>query len=106
LVQHYEILEEKGSISEFAASSAATDALVRVGLNWWAARGQIERLEQDNTLVLHSVKNLPDKAQMRLCEEQIIQLIEEISAYQAYYRKADASLLINAETLSHPGKKK
>ena len=96
----------KASLTDLASASATTEALVRLGLAWWAARGQIRiELDGDNVTIM-AVSSRPDQGALKTIESQIQQLLDEVLAFQAFYRKADADALVNAGLIEILEKKK
>jgi hypothetical protein len=80
---------------QLAAATAQRVSTVRAGLDWLAARGQIEILElATDDWHLAAGKGAPDAAQAESARARLELLLAETAAYRAYFLHAPASALV------------
>jgi single-stranded-DNA-specific exonuclease len=94
----YAIARKGGEISPpaLAAATAQREVSVRAGLAWLETRGHIRMLERrGDQVVVSAGEGGPGKAQDG-ATAQLKALLEETSAYRAYFLRANPERLINA----------
>jgi hypothetical protein len=91
-------LREYGGRTELAALAAATaqsEWAVRLGLQWLAARGQIEYEVEGSRVALRSTGGGVGAGDRKGIEGRLLAELQEAAAYRAYLRTADAERLVN-----------
>lgn len=78
-------------ISNVAAECATTDAIIRLAVNWFDARGDVTIQGQDYENISFSLDSHPRDAQKAAKYwEQIVQLNNEIAAFRNYYKSVES----------------
>lgn len=94
LVKHA-LADGKGQVRivELAGATAQRETVVRAGLRWLAAKGQIAIVKEDDTwqLARGDGKATLDVAKL---EALLRELLQETAAYRSYYLHADADALV------------
>jgi single-stranded-DNA-specific exonuclease len=92
------VLQSKGgqaTITSLAAATAQLESIVEMGLAWLEAQGHIRIIERSGDRLYMSENSLPVMGD----EEEIARLLkgmlEEVAAYRAYFKRAEAESLIN-----------
>jgi single-stranded-DNA-specific exonuclease len=81
-------------LDELASACASTNSAIRFGLEWWQAKGSI-RIDwlEDGQVEIKSL-NRPNPTILLDLEKQVELVLEETTAFRAYYRRAPVSSLL------------
>jgi len=84
----------KTMLDELAAACAAPPAAIRLGLEWWQAKGAVHIRWLPDGLVEILPAAQPSSPILNSIEEQLEQVLEEMTAFRAHYRRAPLSALL------------
>jgi single-stranded-DNA-specific exonuclease len=83
-------------VSELAAAMAQREAAVRLGLTWLASRGHIQTQSgEGDEWILMPGNGQTNPAEANRLMGQLRTMLEEISAYRAYFHRADINSLLH-----------
>lgn len=96
-VIRYSLREKQGMINLERAAAALnlTIDLLRLGLEWWQAKGSIMIVRDVNEEILIKSDNIRESDQHHLISMYFKDLLSEIEAFQRFYVRADLSRLIS-----------
>jgi len=95
LVKH--VLNEKDGRTTLAALAAATaqrEAIVRVGLEWLAARGQVDVVKADDDVLTLASGDGHPRPETRRIQARLKELLAETTAYRSFFLRAALDRLI------------
>jgi hypothetical protein len=84
--RHY---EGETSILKLACATAQREVVVRRGLAWLAAKGQVSIEWLDGDRARLTAGGSPDEAALEPLQDAIRALLAETAAYRAYFRQAN-----------------
>ncbi len=81
------------SLAQLAAATAQREITVEMGLEWLAARGFVQVVERDEGRLRLAQAGAPDPQAQQQAEAGLKYLLQETTAFRAYYLRAEAGLL-------------
>lgn len=91
-------LNGQTSLQHLAAASAQRESVIRAGLDWFAARGQVHITENDGgelrITTAEKTGEQPDNAQKAASTAHLAQMLSEIAAYRGHFRSTDPQRLL------------
>lgn len=86
----------RASVAALAAATAQREAPVRLGLAWLAGRGYVRIVEETNGEVQLAAGDgfVASEAEIKALEARLAAALAETAAYRAYFREADAVVLV------------
>jgi single-stranded-DNA-specific exonuclease len=82
------------TLFELAAATAQREWAVRKGLDWWASHGEISKTEVDNSTYIIKKGGNPDQNNLDKIETELINLLQETSAFRTYFLRANPEQLL------------
>jgi hypothetical protein len=83
----------RAALNLLAGACAASEEAVRVGLQWWAARGVLTAEFEAGFVHLSMAKTDPDSASLEILQAVLADLLAEARAYRAFFRSGQIESL-------------